>query len=525
MMQRVAVVVLVSAYLVASLWMQRTGGSGAWIADLGASWLGVLVIAGLGWGAAALATRDDDRRLLVALLAVLWSVLYGTFHVVMIALLGPSVASPVVTALMWTLLLLVGTLGVVRSRAPLGGVTRALSAASVILMLFLVPSLLRGRPEPAASPAPWQDARSGERPDLYVVVLDKYTSGAWLDRVYGLDHTTTEDSLRALGFVVPRDARTNYSHTKLVLTSLLEGRLIDQATSGRGRAAYDALTSRIVGARFWSELREHGYRLTFFPTTFEGTRALPGADLVLNAPTATPPRWGESLVVNSPLLVARPLWCGLVGCEQAASAAPYPMESLDAIAWKLRTLATLPDSTGPIAAFVHLLIPHEPYLFAEDCSPREPWWPLTDLPPTDADSLRAAYAAQVRCLDEWLLEALTTLVTRSRVPPMIIVTGDHGNGRFARDVLRGFTLELDELTDDQLGERFGVFMALRIPGADTLVREPFTVVNVLPLVRHSLFGAPLEWQPDSSFWSPYQRALELTPVPASRLLPPAASTR
>jgi hypothetical protein len=70
-----------------------------------------------------------------------------------------------------------------------------------------------------------------------------------------------------------------------------------------------------------------------------------------------------------------------------------------------------------------------------------------------------------------------------------------------------------------LGERFGVFVAVRFPRATRLVRDDFTLVNLIPTVRHALWNVPLDLQPDSSFWSPYQRALEFTALDPSRLQP------
>src|SRR5690349_24171569 len=98
------------------------------------------------------------------------------------------------------------------------------------------------------------------------------------------------------------------------------------------------------------------------------------------------------------------------------------------------------------------MLPREPFLYSDDCSPREPWWPRTDAPPTNDDSLRAAYAAQVRCLDAELLKTVHAIIARSEASPVIIIQSDHGNARIATNVLRGVTKELDELTPAQVGE-------------------------------------------------------------------------
>lgn len=512
----------ITAYLVIVLAVQRTGGTvsrGDLLRDLAFSCLAALVVAALGWALASLVTADRTRRGLVALIAALWSLLYGSYAVFARSSFGTGALA---LAIWSTLAVLVATV-VLLSTRPLEGVRRALSIAGAVLVLVQLPGLARLAFPADPNTPDWSGTRDATRPDIYVVVLDKYSRGDHLAAHYGLDHTPFEDSLRALGFAVPRAARANYAHTKLALTAFLESGYPAVPGVQGTRAEFEGLSSRIQAAPLWVELQRRGYRVAFYPSTYNATATAAPIDLLLRAPRSPAGGLAETWIVNSPFAGVSWLRCGLVPCEDEPSATPYPVEDLASVDWKLRVLETLPDSAGPIAAFLHLLVPHEPYLFNEDCSARDPWWPLDDLDSANVAASRLAYAAQVRCLDQRLLGSIRALLARSRTPPVILLQGDHGQGLISVDVLRGVTLERDSMTVAQLEERMSVFAAYLMPRATELVWDSISPVNVLPLMRHAVFGDSLVRLPDRSYWSPYQRALDLVDVTPSS--PAARPTR
>lgn len=83
----------------------------------------------------------------------------------------------------------------------------AVQVASIVLLVFSVPRLLNtGGAERGSA---WEDARTPQLPDVYVIVLDMHDATAWLLAEYGLDQSRFEDSLRALGFFIPRTTRAN----------------------------------------------------------------------------------------------------------------------------------------------------------------------------------------------------------------------------------------------------------------------------------------------------------------------------
>lgn len=503
-------------FITINLWTDRTGGTAVHVWDLVGSVAIALASVAIGWLLAARLTVDDDRRGLIALVFGVWGLAFGTFQILAAAHLFAALERGWLAAAVWTTLCALTIAGVARRGRPILFVTRVLAITAIFLLTTQILKPAAGTLRSARAATFDRHARADSTPDVYVIVLDKYSSGAWLQHTYAVDHSPFEDALRGLGFVVPRAARANYPHTQISLASFLNWQYVHEDSADSQVAKWETMRQLVADARAWNAFRDRGYRIVTFPTTFPGTRAFRNADLQLRPPNIRPSRLPMTWWSNSPVLVLTALGCSVLPCEsegRVRGPTPYPIEPLHAIDWKLETLASLPDSVGPIFAFVHLLAPHEPYLFNADCSAREPWWPLSDQG-EDFEAIGEAYAHQVRCLAPRLLQTVRAILERSKVRPVIILQSDHGHGRISVDPLRGFTLSSDELSADQLGDRLGIFAAYTFPGADTLVRDDISPVNVFPLVLRSLFADGPGQQPDRSFWSSYQAAFSFIELPA-----------
>lgn len=510
---------LATLYITLVLWTERTGASAAYLGDL----LGSLAAAGasvaVGWWIGGRLTGDADRRSIIALIVGMWAPLSATVQLMLSLQVHPAFESSLLAALAWTAACGLLIALVRRGGSDLAFTSRVLAFATAFLVVTQTVRVI-GLARADAVEREIAASRPAGTPDVYVIVLDKYASGAWLRHTYGVEHAPFEDSLRALGFAVPRAARANYAHTHLALASFLNWRYLDVATDGVGGAPWGRTRELISESRTWSTFKARGYRLYTFPTWYTATNGIEGVDAVLRWPGRRDAVFAETWWVNAPFAPLMERDCRPPTCRPRA-VMPYPVETLEEQEWKLEALATLPQRPGPVLAFLHLLVPHEPYLFADDCTPVEPWWPSTDQGES-YDQVGQAYAAQVRCFAPRLLRAIRRIIETSKEPPVIIVQSDHGHARIFTNLLRGFTLGRDEMDDERLGERFGVFAAYRFPGADTLVHDDISPVNVMPLVMHSLWGAPRVRLPDRSYWSSYQEAFDLTEVPKALTVPPTA---
>ena len=361
-------------------------------------------------------------------------------------------------------------------------------------------------------PAP---ARTGEPlRDVYLIVLDEYANEDVLRTVFGYDNRPFLDSLRALGFYVPKSVGSNYAHTTLSLPSLLNAAHVFAAGRELPRGSRDpTLMNRLLGesrvARF---LRNRGYRFVLFPSLWWGsTQSSPLADSVVRV-------WGEDgFNLDRELsrtelrrVIRRTTILDYVHRDEPWDA-EFVRRTLDGV-------GRLPALREPVFAFAHVLNPHWPYVFDRTChTPRR----LTGREP------EAAYLGQLECLNGLVLATVGRLIHDSQVPPVIILQGDHGSAMRGHWIKTGRSARVESVPAGVAWERFGAFGAYYLPdGGAAAFGDTVTVVNVLGSVLRRYFDAELPRESNEQYLSvepdPYRfRRVEPAWLTSGRLAPQA----
>lgn len=437
--------------------------------------IGVVAFSSVGWIVTQLATSRADR----------------------------AVGGRVGVIALWGLAALALDLAVVRSSVDLARLVRFLAVTYVFLVTYVGGKtawslLLPARDQP---PAVSLDIRAPATPaepprDVYLIVLDKYTSSAVLAAHYGFDNSAFESELDARGFLIPGASRPNYVHTFLALGSMLNLRYLDELPQrfGRSNRRWDIAYPLVENNRLAAFLQSRGYRFVFVPTAFGATRRNRHADLQVPRAADVRPEvhavWAH--LTAAPLF--RSLGCRVLGCN--VDPLPYLPSSAKVIDSVFHELGHLPKSRHPTFVLAHFLVPHEPYLYRADCTHRPPYWPMHDDGP-GADHVRAAYLDQVRCVNRRIIQLVDAIRAQSRIPPIVLILGDHGHGRLGRDLP-----DLQQVSPPAMLERISAFAAYSLPGvpADSVPND-ISPVNVLRFVLRYYFEADLPPLSEATYWS------------------------
>ena len=350
-------------------------------------------------------------------------------------------------------------------------------------------TLVRQLAEPVRIIDPSAAARNTPKRDIYLILLDGHPNARAVREAMGYDITPFVDSLRALGFTIPREMRSNYAQSILSIPSLLNGEHLIQLAEDAGATSTSYALPRYLvennrSARF---LKGQGYKYVFFPSAWwTPTRHSPIADSEFNArpdfKLANEVRRTElrQAVLNSTLLRYLP---------DAGIDTLFDFRSM-------RGIREMPADTAPTFVFAHFLLPHVPYYLDEQCHavPR-PILPTME----EADpEQQGPYLAQLRCVDRLVLDLVTTVLRTSRPAPVIILVGDHGS-RFAGPT---FVERPESASTALIRERFGAFGAFYLPaGGDGRFTGSVTLVNVMRDVLRYYFGADLPPRPDDLYIS------------------------
>ncbi len=351
---------------------------------------------------------------------------------------------------------------------------------------------VRGRNAVAVSPLAKKLAGpiEGEAPvsqpqrDIYVIVLDEYANADVLRERFGYDNHPFEDSLRALGFHVPRLVRSNYAHTSLSLPSMLNSAHLDGlehelGPKSRNPAVPNYLLEHNRVARY---LESKGYRYVFFPSQWwYSTSRSSEADAEFHP-------WGGFDFVRE--MSGGELQRTVAGATVLRYLDPDHRWEADHVRRTLKGLAALSHTGGPSFAFAHILKPHDPYVFDRECATLDRHREVDHVGP---------YLEQLECLNRLLLGTVREILRASKVPPIIILQGDHGTKLLGAP---GYARP-GEIPPAAARERLGAFGAYYLPeGGAAAFGDTVTVVNVLGNVLRYYFGARLPRVGDEQYISP-----------------------
>jgi len=427
-----------------------------------------------------------------------WSFLSGTLG----ATAGMAVLGTVLVAILGGVAIMVRRaqrLGRPAPR-PAPGLLNIFSTALIGVMLIpgvaAVPAAMTRSdqpiiPEEAADP---QTAL----PDIVMIMLDGYPRADVLERRFGIENDPFLDALRERGLDVGEASLSNYFFTSTTLASMFQMRYLDEVDAlhpliGTDGAHRGALRDAAIRSPAIALLRAAGYEILTAPSGWLHTSLAPAADRVLEHGELTDLE--RTLMERTWLLDLVDLVWPYAATESQRSRIVHAFDDLEAFG------QGQPD--GPRFFFAHIPAPHLPVVLDERGSTRH--LPSRAFEATSPDAMGltrseyvAAWAEQLTYVNQRVLDVVDGLKAAAE-PPVIVVFSDHGYGYEARD--------------DDLQSRFGNLMAAYTPGADGLLADAPTPVNLLPLLFNAYVGTDLPLSPDRYFTGPADdRPLLITEV-------------
>lgn len=252
----------------------------------------------------------------------------------------------------------------------------------------------------------------GERPDVYVILLDAHTSAFALEKYFGYDESAFTKKLEGLGFYVAQCAQSNYPATKLSVTSTF------YADYHREDTLYPLYSSLVV-----ETLRAQGYRIVTFENRSQGHFSF-GEDVRLSRNqllagkvdlTGGLSEFEFELLETSLARLAFDIPALIPGFDLAQQKETEFYEHYQQTYFILNELKRLPEEIqGPKLVFAHFLVPHPPFIFTPDG--KFDW----------SDNEVDGYLSNMEFIDSQITGVVEEIIAKSKIPPVIILMGDHG---------------------------------------------------------------------------------------------------
>ena len=350
--------------------------------------------------------------------------------------------------------------------------------------------------------SPSEEARgSTQNPDVYYIILDMYTRHDYLERDYAYDNQPFLNTLTSMGFYVATCARSNYSQTQVSLTSSLNMDYIENLGNfPENSSDRTGLNERIEDSAVRGFLESRGYKTVslsaYEPLRIESAGVYISTDPqdLSNASIVPVINPFEVMLIKGSileLLTSHPTLSQL----QVIRDINYPYAThIRQQLFILDELTRIPDIPGPKFVFVHIQVPHPPFVFGANGEIVEnpPPFPDDARNPTPKERNSQLYRDQVAFINQKILETLPEIVEKSDNPPVIVLQGDHG-----------FTAE----------NRFAILSAYYLPDGQYQGFYPnISPVNSFRLIFNQLFDTSYDVLPDQTYYSSHKLPYRYTPV-------------
>ena len=328
-------------------------------------------------------------------------------------------------------------------------------------------------------------------PNVYYIILDEYASSKVLKDIFDFDNRDFISQLSTRGFHVTENSHSNYFGTVLSLTSSLNMEYVNYLTDTVGINSSDnkILYPLYRDNNIMNIFKSFNYTLVN-SHPFSDYLTLPGLEICASNPFHSP-----FLTVFLDTTILHPILKTIVGLYYT-----------DHILCQFSELSTLHNSTtAPFFAYVHILLPHSPYVFGPAGEIKE----IQKYDTKTTQKHKLGYIDQIQFANKKIIETIDKILLESDSPPIIILQGDHGT----QTLLKKYSNNWDNKNDESVTERMSILNAYYLPDQNTgLIYDSITPVNSFRLILNTHFNANYELLEDKSYFAYYEYPYHFTDV-------------
>jgi hypothetical protein len=343
--------------------------------------------------------------------------------------------------------------------------------------------------------------------------LDGYGREDLLGDLYGYDNSDFTGFLKARGFFVAQESVTNYSLTTLSLSSSLNMEYVNNLTSTKGEYSdnRNLLIDLIHNSKVRILLEAEGYQLVNIESGNIYTE-IEDAYLYFESDENSDLSKSKTRSANTFewLLLETTAFQGVFDFlivshfqddqDQGLEDSGY-QEHRSRILNAIEYLDYVVDQPGQYFVFVHMIIPHPPFVFAADGTKVYQTGFYNTL---DGDEYRSGqgnfqdnyiqgYIGQVQFINSKLKSVIDSILRNSYVQPIIIIQGDHGPRAY---------LDGDSSGNSNLSETFSILNAYYFPDRNYSNLYPsISPVNSFRAVFNTYFKGSFRLFEDRSYYS------------------------
>lgn len=413
-----------------------------------------------------------------------------------------KVESEVIVGISVAFIFVIIMYGVIRLKGKLTAINKILFVISLILVFFQVINIATFEAQSGRATRKEdtgvisRNTKNTDKndPDIYYFIFDRYAGPKSSMEQYGFDNSTFFKGLEEKGFYVSQNSSTNYPKTFLSLGSSLNMEYLDavtEQTNGGATKDESIVTPLIENSKVMHFLKDRGYTFVNIGSWWEPTKKNK------NAEYSYYPRYGEYWGADEfttgfyNTTIAQPLFKMVLRNPEDVSKDPHNNSHRQAALYQFKILKDVPKIPGPKFVFVHILLPHDPFVFDKECNP---------IPEVEVKkhTNQVNYINQLQCVNTYINQIMDGIIKDSNTPPVIVLQSDEGPFPMNKEIPEKQGWGSAETTS--LKEKFPILNAYHFPGKSTdALYQTITPVNSFRVLFNTYFGTEYELLPDKNY--------------------------
>jgi len=335
--------------------------------------------------------------------------------------------------------------------------------------------------------------------DIYYLIFDQYSREDILKSGYNHDNSGFINFLKDKGFYIADKSYSNYPHTLQSLASSLNMEYINYLSKNEEENNNDPLLLKklIEDNKVMKYLKSNNYKFIHFGSGVGFTKSNFNADVNYTMYSYTE---AEKTIIKILYLesIISPIVIKLFDkdlVENKIVQGPR-ISKREGILFQLDRLSEIPKDPQLTFVFMHLLIPHSPYVFDEDGN-------YVSLEEEKRYTKQQNYIRHLKFLNKKLMDVIEKILNNSYPQPIIIIQSDEGHSPSGYSNKES---NLSKYSVDKLRHKFGILNAFYFPDANTEQLYPtISPVNTFRLLFNLYFGKNYELLEDRHFNTNYYK--------------------
>lgn len=355
-----------------------------------------------------------------------------------------------------------------------------------------------------------------EKPDIYYIVLDRYTNSDVLNKQFKYDNSPFTDFLKNNNFYVNNNARSNYPYTTMSISSTLNAQYTNKLVTPykenavQSRALYHNL---IWQSSVIKQLKNQGYKYYSLGSLYGATYKAPLSDRqYINQHVLTVMGKSKTLRgIEASQFAQSPYY----RFAQVTGASWWPFKIVDQdpigdLRQQLDVLNYLSTKEKPGGRFIfaHILVPHDPFYFNADGS-------LSTTQNSDSvgKPIKEKYVEQVKFINTQMQDLVSSIQKQSKGQAVVIFNSDEGAYPHVLNSSLSNPVGIDNSTEEGINNeedmtswskdwvdmKFGILQAVHIPRATENDLKNLSSVNLFRIVLNRYANHNLEYLPECQF--------------------------